>query len=376
MLQFIRDRLAPGGIVYASYNSLAGWAAMVPAQRLMRLYSETRPGPVEDVLPGALGFMNELIRGDAAFFAHNPLVAARLDYLSKENPHYLAHELLNGTWEPMFPDAVARDMAEAKCGFIGSATLLENIDALSVPPAVAAAIADRRCTHEGGAARSRRLAHPAPGSLPPRHGKAGGGEVTALLDDIVLAEFCAQDEADITIATGGSTSRTLDGQVYGEVQKRLRAGSLPVGELRRSLGDLSATKEIVSVLCETERAHPLLAAHKLGQERAGALNRVIGRHNRQGGALKYLLAPKLGTGLPADTFETVVFEEFSAGLPDDLEPAIGRLLAMLVARGLVPQHNGVPTDPEGTRAMLRQALDRFIATRLAVLQQVGILPGS
>ena len=371
VLQFIRDRLAPGGVVYMSYNSLAGWAAMVPAQRLMRLYSETQPGPVEEMLPGALGFMNELIRGDAAFFAHNPLVSARLEFLAKENPHYLAHELLNGTWEPTLHDAVARDLAEAKCGFIGSATLIENFDALSVPPATAAAIAKtddarmKEVLRDLGASRTLRRDLFRRGTEKPV-----AGEVTALLDEIVLTEFCGTDGADITIATGGGTSRTLDGQVYGAVQERLHAGPLPVAELRRTLGDLSATREIVSVLCETERAHPVLTSQP-GQ--AGALNRVIGRHNRQGGALKYLVAPKLGTGLPADTFETVVFEEFSAGLPDNLAPAIDRLMAMLLARGLVPQQDGMPTDPDGTRAMLNQAMERFIATRLPVLQRLGVL---
>ena len=108
--------------------------------------------------------------------------------------------------------------------------------------------------------------------------------------------------------------------------------------------------------------------------RAAALNRVIGQHNRHGGALKCLVAPKLGTGLPADTFETMVFEEFSAGMPDDLAPAIDRLMAMLLARGLLPQQDGKPIDPAGMRATLGQALERFITTRLPVFQQVGIVP--
>ena len=376
LLQFIRDRLAPGGVVYLSYNSLAGWAAMVPVQRLMRLYSEIRPGPVEEVIPGALGFLNELTSGDAAFFAHNPLVAARLDYLGKENPHYLAHELLHATWDPMSPDAVARDLGEVKSSFIGSATLLENFDALSVPPAIAASIAQigdarmKEALRDLGAARTLRRDLFRRGTEKPLD-----GEVTALLDEIVLTEFCGKAEADITIATGGGTSRTLDRHVYGAVRGRLRAGPLSVGELRRNLGDLSATREVVSVLCETELAHPLLEPQKREPVvRAGALNRVIGQQNRQGGALKYLVAPKLGTGLPADTFETMVFEEFSAGMPDSLGPAIDRLMAMLLTRGLLPQQDGVPTDPDGTRATLRQALERFITTRLPVFQQLGILP--
>ena len=228
LLQFIRDRLAPGGVVYLSYNSLAGWAAMVPVQRLMRLYSEIRPGPVEEVISGALGFLNELVRSDAAFFAHNPLVAARLEYLAKKNPHYLAHELLHATWDPMSPDAVARDLAEAKCGFIGSATLLENFDTLSVPPNIAATIAQtgdarmKEALRDLGASRTLRRDIFRRGAEKPL-----AGEVTALLDEIVLTEFCGKDEADITIATGGGTSRTLDSNVYGAVRGRLHAGPLP-----------------------------------------------------------------------------------------------------------------------------------------------------
>jgi SAM-dependent methyltransferase len=375
LLQFIRDRLAPGGVVYLSYNALAGWAAMVPVQRLMRLYSEIRPGPVEEVIPGALGFLNELVRSDAAFFAHNPLVAARLEYLGKENPHYLAHELLHATWDPMSPEAVARDLAEVKCGFIGSATLLENFDALSVPPNIAATIAQtgdvrmKEALRDLGASRSLRRDLFRRGAEKPLE-----GEVTALLDEIVLTDFCGKDEADITIATGGGTSRTLDGNVYGAVRGRLHAGPVSVGELRRNLGDLSTTREVVSVLCDTELAHPLLPQQTRAQmARAAALNRVIGQHNRHGGALKCLVAPKLGTGMPADTFETMVFEEFSAGMPDDLAPAIDRLMAMLLARGLLPQQDGKPIDPAGMRATLGQALERFITTRLRVFQQVGIV---
>jgi SAM-dependent methyltransferase len=375
LLQFIRDRLAPGGVVYMSYNSLAGWAAMVPVQRLMRLYSEIRPGPVEEMLRGALGFVNELIRGDAAFFAHNPLVAARLEYLSKENPHYLAHELLNGSWDPMSPDAVARDLAEAKCGFIGSATLLENFDTLSVPPTVATSIAQtadvrmKEALRDLGAARTLRRDLFRRGTEKPP-----AGEVTALLDEIVLTDFCDKDDADITIATGG-TSRTLDSNIYSAVRGRLHVGPLSVGELRRNFGDLSVAREIVSVLCETELAHPLLAPQPRAQQmaRVSALNRVIGQHNHHGGALKCLMAPKLGTGLPADTFETMVFEEFAAGIPDDLTPTIDRLMATLLARGLLPQQDGRPIDPDGTRTALRQALEHFISTRLPVFQQVGIL---
>ena len=103
--------------------------------------------------------------------------------------------------------------------------------------------------------------------------------------------------------------------------------------------------------------------------RTDALNCAIGLHNRQGGTLKYLVSPKLGSGLSADTFETMVFEEFSAGMPSDLAPAIDRLTVVLLERGLLSQQDGAPIDLDGTRATLRQALERFITTRLPVFQR-------
>jgi hypothetical protein len=276
-------------------------------------------------------------------------------------------------------DAVARDMAEVKCGFIGSATLLENIDALSVPPNMATTLAQthdmriKEVLRDLGASRTFRRDLYRRGTDKPL-----AGELTALLDEIVLTDLGSTDDGDITISTGGSSSQTLNRDIYLPLRARLRTAPLTIGELRRSLGDLAVTKEVVSVLCATEIAHPTPSIQPSAAQTAqtDALNRVIGLHNRQGGALKSLVTPKLGTGLPADTFETMVFDEFTNGIPEDLAPAIDRLMAVLLERGVLPQQNGTPIDADGTRATLRQALERFITTRLPVFQRVGILPGT
>ncbi len=378
VLKFIRDRLAPGGVVYVSYNGLAGWAAMQPVQRLMRLFSELHPGSAEAAVQGALGFVTELTRGDAAFFAHNPLVAARVEHVGKMDPHYLAHEFLHATWDPMSFDAVARDMEEAKCGFIGSATLVENIDLLSAPPGVVDLIAKtndvrlKEVLRDLGAARTFRRDLYRRGADKPL-----AGELAALLDEIVLTDLGNNNEAAVAMNTGADGGRRLNMDVYGPVLERLRAGPLAVGELRRSIGNRGGTREILSVLCSNSFAHPTPSPQPSAAQMANAqaLNRVISQHNRHGGALKFLVAPRLGTALPAEAFETMIVEECAAGVPDDLMPLVDRLAAVLMERGLLPMQDGAPANPAETREVLRQTVAQVIAARLPIFQRAGILLG-
>ena len=52
--------------------------------------------------------------------------------------------ILNQDWHPLMFADIAGEMLEAKCRFIGSATLAENIDTVAVPPNVAPILAETR----------------------------------------------------------------------------------------------------------------------------------------------------------------------------------------------------------------------------------------
>jgi SAM-dependent methyltransferase len=376
LLRFIADRLAPGGVVYLSYNALAGWAAMLPVQRLMRLLSETRPGSGDEVVQSVLGFVQELANSDAEYFRNNPVVAKRLDHVGKQNSHYLAHEFLHATWDPLPFDAVARDLAEAKCDFIGSATLLNNIDAYCVPPQIAAMLAKTSDVHVREALRDFGAAQTFRRDLYRRgNDKPVPGELAALLDEIVLTDLGLKREAAINITTGASSSMALKMDVYGPVLERLSAGPLAVAELRRSLSDPSAAREILSVLCASSYAHPTPSPQPSTVQiaRTQGLNRAISLHNRQGGALNFQVSPNLGTALPVEAFETMIMEEFAAGVPGDLAPMIDRLAAILMERGLLPMQDGALVNAAETLAALRQSFDNFIAARVPLFQRAGIL---
>lgn len=380
MLRFIRDRLAPGGVVYLSYNSLAGWAGMVPIQRLMRLWGEAHPSGSVDFATGVMGFLRELMATDALYFSANPAVTSRLESLGTSDPRYLAHEYLNATWEPMTSDAVARDLAEAKCGYIGSATLTDNIDAVAVPGKVAAmlpGISDprlREAVRDIGAARPfrrdlfrRGVDSPAP------------GEQLATVDQIVMTGLGRESEANIQIATGiGSVSPRPE--IYGPVLERLKSAPLPFVEMRQMpvLADkpLAEALQVLAFLAGGGLAHPSAPVRPsaAAMAPARALNREIGIANVRGLTLPYLVAPRLGTAVTVDPVDAMVLPEFAAGDVEDLNPVAARTIALLAQTGRMPVREGKPmTDPAEAHAAMLETLQRFARDRVPLLRRWGIL---
>jgi len=371
LIAFIRDHLAPGGLVYIAYNALAGWAAMLPVQKLLRLMLEIDHGTGDEVVTRGMAFMKELIAGEAEFFIRNPVAVNRLEFLGKQDAHYLSHELMHASWDPTPFDAVARDMDEAKCGFIGSATLLENLDAFSVPPAMVpilsrtADLRVREAIRDFGSARMFRRDLYRRGSEKPLP-----GELAARFDEIVLTDLGREDEGEIKIHTWGEHGVGLHMEVYAPILQRLRNSPLNMGDLRRALGDFGLAQETLAVLAATNIAHPTPFAEPPAGSRAAALNGVIADFNRQGGEFLFQMSPLLGTGLAADAIETMIVQEYEGDRDDTVE----RLLRKFQASGRTLFQDGKPiTDTALARAGWRQIVDNFIRQRLPFFQRTGIV---
>jgi hypothetical protein len=372
--RFIRDRLAPGGIVYLAHNALAGWAAMLPVQRLLRLMLEIEPGPPGLVMRRGLDMMAEIQARDSEFFANNPVVARRLAFLAKQDLQYLPHELLHGSWEPTPFDAVAHDMSTAKCDFIGSATLLENLPAFATPPKMAELVARtgdirlQEALKDFGAGRMfRRDLYRRGGVAPP------AGEINARLDELVLMDLGHDEQVELKIQTFGDQGLALRMDVYGPILRRLRSGPMPVAELRRAVGDAHVTVEVISVLAATNIAHPTPSPQPdAAQMRAtAALNRELDRHNRQGGAIHFQMAPCLGTALVVDAIETMIVQAFGDG---EIEALVTRLMS---EGGRPLLQDGKPfEDVESHRRAWRTLVETFMKQRLGLFQRAGIIqPG-
>jgi SAM-dependent methyltransferase len=136
----IAEKLKPGGLVYLSYNALPGWSALAPIRRLMQLHN-TGGGSTAARLQPALDFVQAMHAADAGYFKRNPGAKAWLDKMVKSPPAYLAHEYFNENWTLFYHADVVREVDEAKLNFVGTATVIDTLDAFNVTPAQTALLA-------------------------------------------------------------------------------------------------------------------------------------------------------------------------------------------------------------------------------------------
>lgn len=136
VLSIIRRRLAPGGLVQIGYMSHPGASQLQAVHKLMREAARHAEGDSGRRATTALGLLRQLAEGGAGYFAEHPGALRQLEAMEREIPEYLAHEFLGANWQPQHVADVIRALAGADCAYIGSATPLENMDALSVPGAL------------------------------------------------------------------------------------------------------------------------------------------------------------------------------------------------------------------------------------------------
>ena len=127
IVDLIRRRLKPGGLVYVSYNCLPGWSRAAPLRRLMKLGVTHPAAPAETRVAQALDYVQAVRAAGAGIFAE-PHAGAIFDHISKESPAYLAHEYLNEEWWLFYQDEVADTLSPARLGYVAQARLMDGFD--------------------------------------------------------------------------------------------------------------------------------------------------------------------------------------------------------------------------------------------------------
>ncbi|NMG64057.1 methyltransferase domain-containing protein [Azoarcus indigens] len=138
VMRIIENRLKPGGIACLAYMSQPGSAPMMAMQRVLQ--RSARLAGAAPGLESGLALLRGLRDGGAGQFAVVPELSRQLDEVMRHPQGYLAHEFLGAHWEPLHVADVMAAAESAGCGFLGSATPLENIDAVSLPGGTQATI--------------------------------------------------------------------------------------------------------------------------------------------------------------------------------------------------------------------------------------------
>ena len=138
IMDFIRRKLKVGGVVYVSYNTQPGWAAMLPVRELLTVHASRLGSDGKSIITKideSLDFAMKLIAAKPSFAKANPQIADRLKKISEQDRSYLAHEYFNRDWLPMSFAAMSEWMSPAKMEFACSANYLDAIDSINLTPA-------------------------------------------------------------------------------------------------------------------------------------------------------------------------------------------------------------------------------------------------
>jgi SAM-dependent methyltransferase len=381
LIDTIGRRLRPGGLAYVSYNVTTGMANMLPVRTLMRLLAETSPDRSDQAVGAILDQLERLRLGGAMFFQHNPGLEKRLNEIRAQDPRYIAHEYLNRDWHPMMFSDVAEAMAEAKCGFIGSATLAENIDATAVPAGVLPLLAEARDQ------RMRETLRDIASAQGFRRDLYRRGVVPILpaeqqiyLDSLAFGWTGIAAGEQVVFSTGIGTV-TGKPDLYKPLLAQLQAGATTVRELRNlpELAQQSPTDllQALTLLMAGGYAHPLMpgSTAQSSQPTALALNRAIIAVNSGGGDLPRLVVPTMGTALNFDLMETLVAGALLDGVSPDPGTLAEEVLRRLASGGRSMQRGGNPiTDREEALRLASNTIAEFLKKRLDLLRRLGILP--
>jgi SAM-dependent methyltransferase len=377
IVEFIRRKLKAGGVLYVSYNTQSGWAAMQPMRELMQRHFQVGADTEQHMqtrISDAVGFARAVFATQPGYSLVNPLLAERVDALSQENPNYLAHEYFNRDWHPMSFLQAASSLGAAGLTYGGSADYRDHIDEINLTPdqrALLASIGDtglRETTRDLCVNRSLRRDY---WVKDPQTLRDDEREAKLRAHRVILA----LPRSSVVLTVRGMLGETmLPEALYGPILDALSSyHPATLQDIENSVGGRGITLEqIVKAVMLLVGMGVLLNAHDDAQisasrQSAEKLNAAICEQARHHDEVQFLVSPVSGSGI----FMPRVPQLFLlARLNHHQQPAQWAEFAEAVLRAafLSTQAN---TEPP-SRADLIAKASRFAQVHLPILQALGI----
>ncbi len=378
IVEFIRRKLKPGGLVYISYNTLPGWSAAAPMRHLMYLHGKAQGGSTIARLDPALAFIEKLIGTDAKFFAANAALKTRFEQISKQNRNYLAHEYMNDAWTLLYHSDVAAELAAAKLNFLGSAHLLDFIDAINFTPPQKAlfdevtdpvlreTVRDYLTNQQFRRDVFVKGATSLPASVLREAWLESRFALSTAREDVPMKVRGALGDADLHADVYGPV---LDGLANGPVTLRQLLVSPPVAAL-----GWNRLIEALTILVGGGHVQPCLPAKSDAKrsKSARAFNQAVMRRARDNADLGYLASPVTGGGIAVPRFSQLFLLALSEGRKT-AEDCAAYAWQVLSAQGqLIVKEGNTLRTPEENLAELRPQAETFLTKQLPVLRTLQV----
>ncbi|MDT8405652.1 MAG: class I SAM-dependent methyltransferase [Methylococcales bacterium] len=389
IVDFIRRKLKVGGVLYISYNTQPGWAAMVPMRDLLTEHAEVLGADGAGIvsrIDAALSFVDQLLAANPAYARANPQVAERIQKIKEQNRHYVAHEYFNRDWQPMAFARMAQWLEPAKLQWACSANYLDTIDAVNLTAeqqTLLASIPDvmfRQTTRDFCVNQQFRKDY-----------WVKGARTLSTLEqaEALRAQriVLALPRADVSLKVTGSLGEAaLQEAVYaplldlladhkaktlGQIENALKAShggqSIGFAQLLQAIMVLAATGAVLPVQEE--------AAIQKAKKPAERINIHLMHKARSSNELTYLASPVTGGGIAVPRFQQLFLLARSQGHkhPADWARFVWQLLEMQGQR-LLKEGQALETAEDNVAELGRQA-NAFAETQLPILKALQITGG-
>jgi SAM-dependent methyltransferase len=376
IVQLLDRLLAPGGMVYVSYNCLPGWAPLAPLQRFVADHVRRQPGDPRTRVVEALKAALAMADGQAGFFLNAPLLKPRIEESLKLDPVYLVHEFLNDHSHPFFHADVARELDGARLAFAASASLGDDFVNLTAPLPLQARISEEPdqtwretlLDYASGKPFRRDIFVRGRNMLSPAEREE---RLNATRFALLIPPGSAPFEFPVQL--GRVTGRP---QVYQPIVEALAQGPRSYGELLRlaplaQAGD-AALLQAIALLVGGRHIHPL-APQGGGPGPAAAFNRAVLGQLAYAEAPKHLAAAAVGTAVRVELTDLLALKAMVDGEADAAKAARTGWEIMARTNQRLMKNGEVLVDQAANEAELAACIQAFHATKAALLQGLGVI---
>jgi SAM-dependent methyltransferase len=332
--QFVQRRLKPGGLLYLSYNCMPGWASEAPLRRLFLELAAAEAGTLREKAERGLQKLQKLCDAKLSYFNLHPAAQGAVTAYGKQPGEYLVHEFLTDSWQPFYSVDVADEMRQLGLQCVGSATLVDNHDALTMESRVMSSIAGLDTERERQLAADfamnryfrRDVFARLDGAADARH-----------LARVVIGRLEATEPIPHQIRVPRGVI-SFQRAFVDELTERMSRGSVRIDELVESMrgGAERGAAEIVRNLTFLVAAGMLTPfaqvrsfdSHATGRQPANAMVRKVIDFAARRGLARAIPSETLGNGVEIEPLQALALEGIMAGVdrPDELS---GRLMQEL-----------------------------------------------
>ncbi|MES3006534.1 MAG: class I SAM-dependent methyltransferase [Pseudomonadota bacterium] len=383
IVEFIRRKLKVGGVLYVSYNTQPGWAAMVPMRDLLTEHAHvmgTSGQGIVSRIDAAINFVDKLMDTNPAYARANPQIKDRVKAIQQQNRHYVAHEYFNRDWQPMSFADMSTWLATAKLDYACSAHFLDHVDAVNLTAPQQSLLAEipdpmfRETVRDFMVNQQFRRDYWVKGSR----------KVSQLLqaEKLRLQEVVLiTPRVDVTLkATGALGEATMSEGVYnpvldylgdhsirslGEIEDALRTAGINMPQVLQSVmvlinkGDVSTVQDV-----------DVRAQAKASTARMNMYLMVLARGNNE---VPCLASPVTGGGIAVSRFEKLFLLALHEGKkqPEEWAGYASQILRRLGEK-ILKDGKALESDQENLAELVEQA-NVFASKRLPILKALDVI---